>query len=90
MLAVGEQNRVKLYRLDADSNSRMDSNVLLTGHEAEITEIAWNPVSPILATSGHDGCSRIWDAVSGEMLVQVSGRIRGFSEDGQQIAVHQF
>ncbi len=89
VIAVGERNRVKLYRVDSDTNSQVDSTVILTGHEADITDIAWNVVLPILATSGHDGCSKIWDAVSGEMLLQVPGRIRGFSEDGQQIAVHQ-
>lgn len=41
------------------------------GHTRGINCVAWNPVSPLLATASDDKTVRLWDAVTSEALVEL-------------------
>lgn len=45
----------------------------LSGHSRGINEIAWNLMSPLLASASDDKTVRLWDAVTGDSLVECKG-----------------
>ncbi|MCA9149498.1 MAG: protein kinase [Planctomycetales bacterium] len=59
----------------------------LKGHQAEVVDVAFNPVGDLLATASHDGTLRFWNAMTGEINCQAMGRLHRFSDDGSQLAV---
>ncbi len=62
-LAVGTWRSVDLW--DVASRTRVTS---LGGHVREVRAVVYSPVGPLLATAGHDGTIRLWDAVRHELL----------------------
>jgi hypothetical protein len=51
----------------------MDAALTMTGHQRGINEICWNPVTPLLASASDDKTIRLWDAVTGDTLVEYRG-----------------
>jgi WD40 repeat protein/serine/threonine protein kinase len=63
----------------------------LTGHDAEVTSVAYSPDGKRLASGSHDGTVRVWDAATGQQLRVLRGHtapVNGvaFSPDGKRIA----
>lgn len=46
---------------------------LVTGHDAAVWHIAWDPTGIRFATAGDDGTARIWDAAGGQELLALAG-----------------
>jgi len=51
----------------------MEPLVTCAGHSRGINEVSWNPQSMLLATASDDKTVRIWDAVTGDGLVELRG-----------------
>lgn len=43
------------------------------GHSRGINDVCWNPVAPYVATASDDKTVRLWDAVTGDALVEFRG-----------------
>ena len=43
--------------------------VILRGHNAEVTDVAWSPDGKRLGTSSADGTIKIWDTATGDLLI---------------------
>lgn len=50
---------------------RLQNATTCVGHTRGINEVAWNPVSPLLATASDDKTVRLWDAVTTEAMVEM-------------------
>ena len=58
---------------DNSSEGLLEPKLTCTGHSRGINEICWNPVSPLLASASDDKTVRLWDAVTGDTLVEYRG-----------------
>jgi WD40 repeat protein len=72
--------------------------VELTGHEDTVTDIAFSPDGARLATTSADGTARVWDATSGDQLLELPATLDpegqpiersavAWSPDGRRLAV---
>jgi WD40 repeat protein len=57
----------------SDEAVALDAKLTMTGHQRGINEICWNPVTPLLASASDDKTIRLWDAVTGDTLVEYRG-----------------
>jgi hypothetical protein len=55
-----------------DFYGRVEERVL-TGHNANVTSVAWHPAKSLLASSGKDNMVKLWDASSGKELRNLPG-----------------
>ena len=73
-------------------NSLLDSDLMtLSGHQDNLTSVAYHPDGKWLASSSVDGTVGVWDAESGARLHTLEGHKEGvhcvvFSPDGKQLA----
>jgi serine/threonine protein kinase/WD40 repeat protein len=80
LLAVGcDDCRIYVY------NARHQLLSVLEGHCAQITHLTFSS-SGLLASTGWDNTTRLWDPLSGRLLVTALGHGIRFSKDGQQLA----
>jgi WD40 repeat protein len=64
-----------------------EPEAVLSGHQASATEVAFHRNGWLLASTGWDGTTRLWDSASGELLVTLPvgiGMLR-FSHDGRRL-----
>lgn len=57
----------------------------LRGHGAEVVAIDFHPFAPLALTYSWDETSRLWNALTGELLMVVPVQSRRFSRDGQWV-----
>ena len=82
VLAIGSRNN-DVYLWDTISNSRRT----LTGHNSLILRVAFSPDGDLLASTGQDATSCIWDVLTGQLLLRSQeGYAWDFSSDGKQFA----
>lgn len=55
------------------STHLLTPHVSCAGHARGINQVCWNPLSPLLATASDDKTLRVWDAISGEALLELRG-----------------
>ena len=79
-LAYGTGVRAYFYHV---KTTRLDP---LLGHRAIVTSTAFHPNGCMLATTGFDGQTRLWDPRTGELLLTVDGTALRFSRDGAKLA----
>lgn len=56
-------------------------DLVCRGHRAAVLNVAFNNQGNLIASTGYDGISRIWDSRTGKQLLQTSGYCTGFSND---------
>ena len=83
LLAACDNNQVKIY--DAATYELLDT---LTGHEADMTAVAFSRDGTRLASADHAGMIFIWDGVTGDSLLEFVGHADAvedltFSPDGK-------
>jgi WD40 repeat protein len=86
LVTVGGDNTAIIW--DA---SLMEQELVLKGHENDVSAVDWSPDDTRLATASEDGTARIWDAHTGEMLQVLEGHEGAvnsvaWSPDGAQLA----
>jgi WD40 repeat protein len=65
--------------------------VTLKGHTDLVRSVSWSRDSKRLATGGMDGTARVWDAATGQQLLEITGHANlidcvTWSPDGQRLA----
>jgi serine/threonine protein kinase/WD40 repeat protein len=84
LLAVATvQGRVSVWNVE-----RGELVSVLDGHTRAVTRAQFAQRGHLLATTSWDGTTRLWDAVSGESLVQAPGSLLRFSQDDGQVAFY--
>jgi len=72
---------------DADTGERVLS---FTGHDGDVTDVAFSRDGSKLATTGEDGLLKVWEPSTGELLASLAGEgiVAGpsFSADGSMVA----
>jgi eukaryotic-like serine/threonine-protein kinase len=72
LLAVGcDDHRAYVYDL-ADAGKPLLIHTL-RGHRGQVTVLAFNHGGDVLATTGWDGTTRLWDPLTGQQLVATEG-----------------
>jgi WD40 repeat protein len=90
LLAVAGNDR-RIYVWDV-ANLREGSNPpplsVLTGHEAEVRQVAFSTSNNLLASTANDETVRIWEPIRGKQLIQVAAGTSPmqFSADGRRLA----
>jgi serine/threonine protein kinase/WD40 repeat protein len=79
LLAVGSRN-TDLY-LCAFPEGKIQA--VLRGHEHVVTGVAFHPSGRLLASTSHDGTTRLWRVSPGPELILPGEILLGFSRDGR-------
>lgn len=74
----------RTYVWDTQINERRS---ILTGHQAEVTHVAFDHSGDLLATYAWDGTTRLWDPTSGQELLRLPGWFRQFGPDDRRLAL---
>ncbi|HLJ93232.1 MAG TPA: tetratricopeptide repeat protein [Gemmataceae bacterium] len=81
LAAAGSDGRI--YILDTVSPRQ---HSVLEGHELSAVKVAFNHAGTLLASSGWDNQTRLWDTHSGKELVMAQGSFLQFSPDDRSLA----
>jgi tRNA A-37 threonylcarbamoyl transferase component Bud32 len=82
LLAVACEN-MTIYTHEIPSGRAV---AFMEGHQGYIRELAFHPTGHLLASSGEDDMTRLWDPVSARQLLRAPGRQLGFNATGSQLA----
>ena len=61
-------------------------HAVLAGHQAEVVSAQLCPGAPFAATHSWDGTTRLWDAMTGQLVVSGTARAGSFSSDGRRLS----
>jgi serine/threonine protein kinase/WD40 repeat protein len=75
----------KVYVWDVPAQRQQ---AVLEGHQQPANVLAFHPRANLLASSGIEGITRLWDPVSGRQLVKAPGTAVRFSLAGGRLAFH--
>lgn len=81
MLASASNNH-NIYIFNGTTGRRQ---AVLAGHQGRVMALAFSPTGNVLASSGWEGITRLWDVWSGRALVSGAGRMLSFSPDGRRL-----
>ncbi|KAI9292117.1 WD40 repeat-like protein [Neoconidiobolus thromboides FSU 785] len=71
----GTDPRDKAYNVELESEA-----TILNGHDSEVYLCAWNPMFPThIATSSHDGSSRVWRLPAGSKSDKISSHFLAYT-----------
>jgi COMPASS component SWD3 len=62
-----------LNRRGRKKSTPLEYSTLFLGHSRGVNDLCWNPVSPLLASASDDKTVRLWDALTGDALVEFRG-----------------
>jgi WD40 repeat protein len=82
LLAVGSLD-TNIYIFDFPGGN---CQTVLRGHEHIITGLAFHPSGQLLASTSHDGTTRLWRPTGGQEMVLAGEGFAGFSADGRRLA----
>lgn len=69
---IWDLNQATLENTDSERKA-LSHAVMCVGHSRGINDLSWNPVSPLLASASDDKTVRLWDAVTGDALLELRG-----------------
>jgi serine/threonine protein kinase/WD40 repeat protein len=81
LAAAGWDERVHVWELP---EGRLVS--ILAGHSTTVAGAAFQGIGDLLVTWSRDGTTRLWDPVSGTVLLSAPGAVCGLSPDGERLA----
>jgi eukaryotic-like serine/threonine-protein kinase len=82
-LVAAASNNNRIYIWDGSTGRRQ---AVMEGSSGRVIALAFSPTGNVLASSGWDGITRLWDVWSGRPLVSGPGRLLKFSPDGRRLA----
>jgi WD40 repeat protein len=89
LAAAADDHRIYVWdvsKLTQGSNSPELLQVL-TGHQAEVTQVSFSAPNNLLASTAWDETVRIWEPISGKELIRAAGSgPMQFSADGRRLA----
>jgi WD40 repeat protein len=89
LAAAATDHRIYVWdvaKLRQGSNSPEPLQVL-TGHQAEVTQISFSATNNLLASTSSDETVRIWEPIGGKELIHAAGTYpMRFSADGRRLA----
>jgi WD40 repeat protein len=89
LAAAATDHRIYVWdvaKLRQGSNSPEPLQVL-TGHQAEVTQISFSATNNLLASTSNDETVRIWEPIRGKELIHAAGTYpMRFSADGRRLA----
>lgn len=62
-----------INRRGGKKSTPLEYSTLFLGHSRGVNDLCWNPVSPLLASASDDKTVRLWDALTGDALVEFRG-----------------
>jgi serine/threonine protein kinase/WD40 repeat protein len=84
LLAVGSRD-TNIYVCEFPEG---DCRAILRGHEHVVTGVEFHPSGRLLASTSHDGTTRLWGFADGAEVVMAGETLLRFSRDGRRLATH--
>ena len=81
-LLAAASNNNRIYIWDGTTGRQ---HAVLEGHRGRVIALAFSPTGNLLASSGWDGITRLWDVWSARALVSGPGHVLKFSPDGRRV-----
>ena len=64
-----------------------EAPLMIRAHESLVTGVTFHPTRQLLMSDSWDGTTRIWNALTGDELLQIRGKLVGSDPPGQQLAL---
>jgi eukaryotic-like serine/threonine-protein kinase len=82
LLAISHDRAISVY--DVTTGEQL---AMLGGHQSEGITAQFQPGGGLLASSGWDGTTRLWDPVRGQLLVTLQGYLRNWNGGGSRLEI---